>query len=1032
MDEVIYIQDYMVPLTDLIESKQSLSTFGREPTLTYSNMVTPKSAEKLIIKPINKKKYVKIKELDLGDNNAYFCIGKMTWYYLRDFHSSHIGLRNTNLDWQIIHLEPFSMGTNKFSFCLHGADENYERHMEYFFDDKKILETVSSLPKSKVLTDIHEITAALTWATNQPQGCRFGLDYETNGLWKNHKYEDLVAIGVGISTKDVGFYIELRSLSNKELSLFKEYYKKFLDKNEKNIWVFNIDFEMIVTRKLLGPWATYEFKDADIWRVMYGDQIGYSKKRKDRELRNGNIVSNIETVQRDLRWSLKYTAQKYLKVPSWDNDFEELESKLSKIFEGYKIKEVDDFLTNPIVSKNIHSMVSKKEVTDKLMTRVLKRLCNPKKITSIQDIKDAFDIAPKANYDIDKFRIALLGTTDSEEVYAHPIWKEIELAYPKHIDEFKKYMLDSRFSGNQYAVQPTEVVGKYCIIDSYYTVMIAEYQYEKDFFTKNARKVGAAPWATTEALVEIFNANKALGGMLNMYGLYKSNTVRSNYNEVQEKVRIFCNYILAKGYNNMLLHNSNSNPHPSEKHLSTVFKTCIKHNLDPVDFKKITKKLFPLVYDSTQPFKWNDSVGESLFGKTLCYKIKDVLLDYFPKGFKNESAYSRSVNVHRDCSEIIETEWKSLKIPASFDWLECRKYYDELEGLQGAKDKLKELETFNIKGMTLNEVLDLDKITYVDSLGNNISMSSEEAVSVLKKQFFDVATATEVELGQWFEDWKPFRILFTMYNHKEFKSEIDAANIFSKKDDLETKVTKFKKFVENILETYVNPKFINWKAAKKYAVKNNFNNEICNPDEKDLSTDPIQARAYIEEVISEDIYSQFKVTKKLVDTYLKYFSLTKEELKNDKEKLLKYSKVSPLSYKDPMLDKGYMCSTYDTLVTGDETLESTTEKELHICNIDSIVTYKYYPIMTTCFKLYRKYDKLGQYLNGQLVDNDYKLLGEDEDGVPLIGGLTKEQKHKSVCGNKVKMFPRYEIMQKATKRNSSGIHKFVWPISVMV
>lgn len=68
------------------------------------------------------------------------------------------------------------------------------------------------------------------------------------------------------------------------------------------------------------------------------------------------------------------------------------------------------------------------------------------------------------------------------------------------------------------------------------------------------------------------------------------------------------------------------------------------------------------------------------------------------------------------------------------------------------------------------------------------------------------------------------------------------------------------------------------------------------------------------------------------------------------------------------------------------------------------------------YKMHRRMDKLRQYLVGQLAMTDSDLLGVDEDGVPLIGPLTKEEKLSGVRGDEVKMFPRYEIMQKKTKR----------------
>jgi hypothetical protein len=67
------------------------------------------------------------------------------------------------------------------------------------------------------------------------------------------------------------------------------------------------------------------------------------------------------------------------------------------------------------------------------------------------------------------------------------------------------------------------------------------------------------------------------------------------------------------------------------------------------------------------------------------------------------------------------------------------------------------------------------------------------------------------------------------------------------------------------------------------------------------------------------------------------------------------------------------------------------------------------------FRFYRKFDKLYQYLEGQLVKSDERLIGIDEDGVPKLSRLTLTEKLSSSAGDSVKMYPQYEIMQKFTE-----------------
>jgi hypothetical protein len=1014
-DQVIEINDYIKPLEEI---KEVIGTYGRMPALTYSDQVSPTSPDKLIVKTINKVKYVKTKSLDLGEDNAYFVVGKLSWYYLRDFLGIHVGLRNTNLDWQIVHLGPYSLGSNKFVFCHTMTDEHYSKHMEYFFDDSTMLKTVKPLKSSKILYDIKAITKALKWAEACDKGTRFGMDYETNGFYRDNKYEDLMAIGVGISTSEVGFYCELRGLSDEDLETFKSVYQDFLDKHETNIWVFNINFEMMVTRKLLGPWATYEFKDADIWRVMYGDQVGYSKKRVEQAYRRkGNPENSLEKVGRDQRWSLKYTAQKYLNVPSWDDEFEDLESMLGIIFNGYGLKEVDDFLTNPILSPEIKKIV-KSGTPVVTVTRIIKKLANPKKVNTVQDLKDIFK---DVEFNEDAFRIALLGTRDLNEVTSHSLWAKILNKYPEEESNFIKLLDDPRFMGNQYAVQPGTIVGNYCVLDAYYTVMIAETQLKIDRFTPEENNPNVnADWASTDNLINIFNSNKSLGATLDMYGLYKSNTKRDRFNKVQEAVRVYCNYILAKGYFQLLLSNVDIKPHENEKYLSKIFIEALKRKLDPTDSRSITKNLFKSIYDSSQPYRWSDKVAKSLVGEELAELLKEKLLDYNSKGFGKPSAFSGSPNLHKSCEEVLEEAWNDQDLPKDFDWKLCKEYYVKIGNVSESKDLLTRLNTFNINGMKLEEVLELDNVVYVDEIGDTIVVPMSEAVTLLKKRFFDVATANEVKLGHLFEDWKEMRVLLTMYSKEEHFKMIDDLNLFSKEDSIQTKVDNFFSYIRKIIQEYIKPVFHTWEAACMHAKKNHYSEELCNPNQEDMD-DSLQQKAYMDKVVSQDLYNQFKVSKKLMDDFVWFMSISKDMMKDEKEWLLKYKKASPLAYRDRMLEKGTLCDHFDLLKFGEVGHKETSEL-LRTCDISDKVDYSYYPLLATCFKLYRKYDKLGQYLNGQLVDSDHHLLGVEEDGVPILGPMTKSERKEAVYGDTVKMFPRYEIMQKSTKRNSAGIH----------
>jgi len=1021
-DEVIIITDYIKPVSQLNNNQ-----LERLPVAGYTNTLNPNSEKRLKIKNIDKVPHAKVKELELGENNAYFVVGKKSWYYLRDFHGAHIGLRNTVLDWQVPHLTPFTMGTNKFVMSHTMTDEHYKKHIKYFFDDEKILDTVKPLNKRKVLSGLTEIKKALSWATSQPIGTNFGLDYETNGLWKYDKYEKLEAIGVGLATKEFGFYCEFRDLSKPEMEEFKIDYKIFLDKHaNKSVWVMNVSFEMMVTRKLLGAWAVYDFKDIDIFRIIDGNQVGYSKKIVEDRRYKGNSPKFKEVkVNRDQYWSLKFTAQKMLKVGSWDNDFEKVESKLFNIFKGFQHDNISDFLMNPIVGDQFKEHVGEHKMSEAQMSKALRLLSAWKKMTSVEAIEGCF---AHVNYNLPEsfmndLRIVILGCSTPEEAESHPYWNELLNLYPDYKQEFKKWMKDPRYFGNNFAIQPSDIVGGYCILDSYYTVMCAEKFIEEDKYTNNPH--ASCDWANTQTLIDVFAANKCLGAKLDLYGLYKSNTKRMRFKDINDKVRVFNNYIIAQGYLQLLLDDTSLKPHENESKMSPIFKSVIKNNGNPMDFGRVTKVLFPLIYNPDAEHGWDNDKAQELLGD-LAEEIKDIMLDHKPGGFINKSAHSRALNLHKETALTVEEAWEDQMLPNNFDWKLCQPYYTKIKKVNAAKDKLRLLNLSNIKGKHIDEVLKMDSVSFttietIDKVEQEVTKdyTFNQALGIVKKQFFDIKPQNEIALGQLTEKWKEYKILLFLYHPLEYKPIIDRANIFDVKDPLQVKISKFHEYIKNCVTKYEQPVLSTWEQAREFSIKNNFPDEFVNPD-KAVETEPVQANAYIDSVISEDLNQKYGLSKGLLDQYMFYRSVDRKMINEKKAYLLETKHMNPISYKNWIQEVNQLDKTHDNLILGDYDAGETLQKFL-TCDVDINDDHAYVKI-AQLFKLFRKTDKINTYPDGQLIDSDLHYLGEDIDGVPQLAGLTKDQRNSNAVGDSVKMFPRYSIMQKLSKRSSTGIH----------
>lgn len=1013
-DEILYLTDYAIPRSDLTEELQVEYNL-RIPESAYTRDVTKDSIPKIKVSNFNKVPWVKLKDVELEDDTCYFLVGKDVWYYLRDLHKCHIGLRSTNLDWQVPHLTPFSMGSSKFVLCHSLTDEYAKNHLTYFFDDEVMKETVKPLSNSKTLSNYNDIIRALDWSINQDKGVYFGLDYETDGLYAYDRYDDLVVIGVGLATLEYGFYLEFRYLTEDELLSVKSKYKEFLDIHSSHCIVFNIDFELRITRLFLGDWAIYEFIDADVWRIMYGDQIGYSKKLVPSNSKSGPNMVEIK-VNRDQRWSLKYTAQKYLKVPSWDNEFEEIGTLLYPIFKGYGIDNIDDFLTIEPISNIIHGLVDKGLVSESEMSKRLKDLCKFKNYRSLESLQNLFpELDESLVTELDSY---INGTQDKERILSHPNWKKFESTYPQFKDELRGLINNPRFHKNEFSLQPSELVGKYCILDSYYTLMIHCKNMDIDYFNKDTNTVADAPWLSTTKVVDIFNSNKVLGGILAMTGLYKSNSKRARYLDIEHRVRIFSNYISAVGFHSLTVMKNKLDPHPSEKDLHSLFIYGLKKNLNLNDYIRLSKELLKDLYLEGVDYNWNSRKAEEILGDYHT-EVLDILLSFYPKGFNNASAYSRSVNIHKEIGALFMNIWESQGLDPEYKWEVCLPYYQSYSKIAKSQKILDELDTFSIKGLHINEILKLDSFSFIKDSELRTYKFDESGLSVMKKEFFDINSNNEIELGMLTELWKPYKVLLTLFSPFEFQDEIKSANIFDMSDDIDTKIVKFHAFMGNVLNNYEQPELPTWQSARDYAVTKGFSSELQNPDLSDMEI-PIQVIAYINSVISADLNSKYGISKALMDQYFWFSSIDEEMIKTKKAWLLDAKHASPMSYKNWMQEASVLGRLQDSLLYDDYN-SMKTSNGFETCDLDCS-TYLSYPKLATAFKMYRKYDKLGQYLTGQLVDSDHRLVGEGEDGVPKLSYLTPEDRHNNVAGDSVKMYPRYEIMQKFTKRNSSGIH----------
>lgn len=92
-----------------------------------------------------------------------------------------------------------------------------------------------------------------------------------------------------------------------------------------------------------------------------------------------------------------------------------------------------------------------------------------------------------------------------------PEWKILCSRYPKYIDEFERLILE--YWGNPFMCIPSDILGYYCNLDSFYTLMIA-LKKKKEY---------------TEEAIQVYLDNARLGARLHSSGLYIDEDYRLRY-----------------------------------------------------------------------------------------------------------------------------------------------------------------------------------------------------------------------------------------------------------------------------------------------------------------------------------------------------------------------------------------------------------------------------------------------------------------------------------------------------------------------
>jgi DNA polymerase I-like protein with 3'-5' exonuclease and polymerase domains len=170
---------------------------------------------------------------------------------------------------------------------------------------------------------------------------------------------------------------------------------------------------------------------------------------------DAGVINVIDGYHLDKKYSLKWTAQRVLMASVWDSEFDRISDLVRKML----FEEVPDGKSK---TKTIFQF--KQNVTQQNFTQT-------------------------------------------------PEFQELIHRYPKYENEFIQLILE--YWGNEFMVIPSDILGYYCNLDSFYTLMIA--------------KIGRKNYS--EDCVRTFLDNSRLGCLLHSSGLYINEPLRLRYRE---------------------------------------------------------------------------------------------------------------------------------------------------------------------------------------------------------------------------------------------------------------------------------------------------------------------------------------------------------------------------------------------------------------------------------------------------------------------------------------------------------------------
>ena len=368
----------------------------------------------------------------LGPGDAIMSVGGGPFKYLKQYY--HFGVRNENYS-DCAKLTRLSLEGG--AFLKQVLDFPGDSEIKFFLSPEFTRPAKFPEFKQDLISDLPGAMRYIDCLDSLPLDQHFGFDYEASGMPLDKEFW---ISGAAIVTESFGAFISFtdirRTLGGEDNPGYQGLLRRlgeFLVKRQDHIWVYNMQYEWLVSHRVLGV-DLYNLCDASVVNVM----DGYHFQKK---------------------YSLKWTAQRVLGVTVWDTEFDRISDLLDQMYYTVEGK--------------------------------LKR---------------------------DKKKVLKVTMSDFNST---PEWKELARRYPNDIQEMEQ--LVHEYWGMPFMAPSSRLLGIYCCLDSFYTLMIAK---------KRLPRYSQDCW-------QVNLDNTRLGARLMGSGLYIDEPYREKYERYCEEMQVW-------------------------------------------------------------------------------------------------------------------------------------------------------------------------------------------------------------------------------------------------------------------------------------------------------------------------------------------------------------------------------------------------------------------------------------------------------------------------------------------------------------